>query len=545
MKDNSFNDAVILKILASSNEATAVYTSRSLQIGFINNSMMKLWNKRKNLTGFYLRDVAPEFNIFIPLLEQVWDTGIPYVAINRIAEINIGGKLVPMPFDFEYKPILDSDGRTYAIINTASNVSEREQTRFILQQKEKNAQLENDEFLDGYRKLMKTNEELNVVNLEYQNLSKTLLSSMEELAIIKDEADMANLSLQMLNDDLQESKEDLSRALEAANLGNFDADMNTGVILCSDRCNENFGRAKGSSTTISELVQSILPGYREKVSNAIHASFKNNKPYDIEYQVKWPDGSIHWVQVNALPRYDEQGIPSKMVGFTQLVTDKKNYQLRKDEFLSVASHELKTPISVLSANLQLLDRAKHKIENRMVINLIESCNTSISKVTTMLEELLDVGRYAEGNPELNKKRFDLLEVVEESCLHLIPELRKKIRIKGQNLNLLADRIRIEQVIVNFINNACKYAPDSEFITVEIFREKNSVKLALSDQGPGIPESQIPFVFNRYWQSDSFKNNGSGLGLYISAEIIRKHQGEIGVESQVGVGTTFWFRLPLE
>lgn len=535
----------MLNILAYSNQATAVYTSRTLQIGFINNSMMRLWNKCENLTGLCLKDANPEFNEFIPLLEQIWDTGIPYVGIKNIAQVGALGRVVPIPYDFEYKPILDAAGRTYAIINTATNVTEREQIGIILQQKLKEVQLANDESLEGYRKLIKTNEELNFVNLESKNLSKTMRCSMDELARIKDEADMANQRLQLLNDDLRESKEDLNRALEAANLGNFDADMKTGIILCSDRCNENFGRARGSSSTISQLLESIIPEFREKVTQAINASFTNNKPYDVEYQVRWPDGAIHWVQVSALPRYDEQGIPLRMVGFTQLVTDKKNYQLRKDEFLSVASHELKTPISVLSANLQLLDRAKHKIENAVVISLIESCNRSISKVTKMLEELLDVGRYVEGNFELSKIRFNLMELVEESCLNLIPELRKKIRIKGQNPNLVADRTRIEQVIVNFINNACKYAPGSALITVEIFEEDDTVKLALSDQGPGIPESQIPHVFDRYWQSDSFKNSGSGLGLYISEEIIKKHRGEIGVESKVGAGSTFWFRVPLE
>jgi signal transduction histidine kinase len=126
--------------------------------------------------------------------------------------------------------------------------------------------------------------------------------------------------------------------------------------------------------------------------------------------------------------------------------------------------------------------------------------------------------------------------------------KHSIHIQGdKELEIYADEHRIDQVIVNLVNNAVKYAPDSKDIFITIEKEQDQVKIAVRDDGPGISEDKIPHLFDRYYRvhSTGYQGSGLGLGLYICAEIIKRHGGEIGVESELGKGSTFWFTLPLQ
>jgi hypothetical protein len=114
------------------------------------------------------------------------------------------------------------------------------------------------------------------------------------------------------------------------------------------------------------------------------------------------------------------------------------------------------------------------------------------------------------------------------------------------LQIYADELRIDQLVVNFVNNAVKYAPNSKDICLNVERVGNMARISVKDTGPGIETDKIPYLFGRYYRADysGSQYSGLGLGLYISAEIIKKHGGEIGVDSELGKGSTFWFTLPL-
>ncbi|WP_442591270.1 ATP-binding protein [Pedobacter sp. AW31-3R] len=508
--------------------------------------MLKLWNKTIGITGKKLSEIAPEFNNFIPILEEVWDTGKLYLAKETFADIEMDGNLIPIKFDFAYQPILDEQGNTYAIINTTSDVTERVRLSEKLKEKEVVEIDMNSRLLEAIEELNLSNEQLATLNEEYLSTNQELTATLEQVALGNRNFDNANYKLIELNNELEVNRKQLNNALQAAELGSYNLDLSTMLMECSDQCKINFGVPVENRFDFKDLIDAIMPEYRDVVNEKVSASIAGNLPYNVEYQVKRPDGSIHWIQANGTPQYDIMGKPLKMVGVTQLITEKKNYQSRKDEFLSVASHELKTPITVLKANLQLLDRLKSKIQDESAIKMIDSCNRSMDKINSMLSELLDIGKYSDGKIDLQFSAFDINDLLSSCIEHLDADDYKKIQIKSVGAQVIADQNRIEQVLVNFVNNAIKYAPSTAYIILSSELIVNAIRVSVRDFGAGIPSVNIPMLFDRYWQGDKkqISSNGLGLGLYICAEIIKKHGGQIGVDSEIGKGSTFWFELPL-
>ena len=183
----------------------------------------------------------------------------------------------------------------------------------------------------------------------------------------------------------------------------------------------------------------------------------------------------------------------------------------------------------------------------MLPNLIGQANKSLTKVSVLIQNLLNASKVNEGHLHLNNKQFILSEITKDCCLHVITEGIHTIRTDGETeIEVFADEVRIEQIVVNFVNNAIKYAPEWKEILIKIEKVNDMAKVSIIDQGPGISPEKLPHLFERYYRVDSSGSqySGLGLGLYICSEIIKKHNGQIGVNSELGKGSTFWFTLPL-
>jgi len=171
----------------------------------------------------------------------------------------------------------------------------------------------------------------------------------------------------------------------------------------------------------------------------------------------------------------------------------------------------------------------------------------VDKLTELIGDLLDVTKIHSGKLALRKTNFMLDDLVKESVTETQENgaAGHSINITGeQGVEVYADRNRIEQVLLNLLSNAIKYSPDADKVTIHVSRRDQSVKIAVTDFGIGIPKSQIPFLFDRFYRVDeqSKRYAGLGLGLYISSEIIKRHNGHIFVESEKGKGSTFWFEI---
>jgi two-component system CheB/CheR fusion protein len=223
--------------------------------------------------------------------------------------------------------------------------------------------------------------------------------------------------------------------------------------------------------------------------------------------------------------------------------------MKKDEFLGIASHELKTPITSMKASLQILNNLlDDDFEPVKVKSFVVMANRQVIKLNSIVDELLDVTRIESGKMALNYTTFSFLESVRDCMEEIKPSAKDKQIVLAPCPNLLVsgDRLRLEQVVINLLTNAVKYSPAGETIDVHITNQLNAVRLTVIDHGIGIPLSRQQLIFEKFSRAHdaSQKYAGLGLGLYISMQIVRQHGGKIGVNSEEGKGAAFWFELPL-
>ena len=344
---------------------------------------------------------------------------------------------------------------------------------------------------------------------------------------------------------VEEMEERIRLAVEAAETGTFELDLVGRNMLTSSRFNTIFGFDQDVSWRT--IVNAIHPDdwvIREQA----HAKALINGKLIYEARVIYPDLSIHWVRVQGKVYYDKNGKALKILGTLLDITNFKRLEQQKDDFISIASHELKTPITTLKASLQLLEKLKDEPASPLFPKLINQSVKSMQKVSSLVDDLLNVSRSKDVELQLNKTTFNISELLEKCCSDIRLTAKYKLTIQGDyQLNVCADEHAIDQVIINLVNNAVKYAPESLEIFLIIEQLENTVRISVKDTGPGIAADKIPHLFERYYQAKpgGFNKSGLGLGLYICSEIIKKHNGKIGVNSVIGEGSTFWFTLPLE
>ncbi|RYY50714.1 MAG: HAMP domain-containing histidine kinase [Chitinophagaceae bacterium] len=226
----------------------------------------------------------------------------------------------------------------------------------------------------------------------------------------------------------------------------------------------------------------------------------------------------------------------------------KRVMEKKDEFISIASHELKTPVTSIKGYVQLLRYNFETDGNTVAADMLGKVDAQINKLTSLIGDLLDVKKIENGQLQYKESFFDFNELVIETAEetqrvihnhHILLEL-------VHTRNVYGDRNKIGQVITNFIDNAAKYSPAGSNIVVSSQINTTGITLSVQDFGIGIPLDQQAKVFERFFRVNGEKENtyaGLGLGLYISSEIIKRHKGKLTVKSVPGDGSVFSFELP--
>lgn len=263
----------------------------------------------------------------------------------------------------------------------------------------------------------------------------------------------------------------------------------------------------------------------------------------LDYITKPVDPDILMLKVKTFLRLYEQ---TRMLNETQKAL-REELEF-KDEFISIASHELKTPLTSIKAYLQLLQRSLETSGDKTIQNYLQRTQMQIEKLHHLITDLLDISKIESGKLKFNKKNFSFAPLL-QNVIETIQQTHEgyTIRIKGDtDVDVHGDHERLEQVLINYLTNAIKYSPDCK--EIEIVTEQlngQELKVNVKDYGIGISKEQQANIFQKFYRAEDTANRfqGLGIGLYICAEIIKRHNGSYGVTSEPGKGSVFYFSVP--
>ena len=298
----------------------------------------------------------------------------------------------------------------------------------------------------------------------------------------------------------------------------------------------------------------------------IRAALKKNEPVRTVIVNYSKSGRKYWLDINIIPLKDRNGEVTHFAAIERDLTvikkaeeeiKKKNTQLAelnetKNKFLGIASHDLRNPLYTIQSFSQIIQEGTVGDVNAEQKDMLGKIYNASSFMKALLENLLDISKIESGKIELDKQIQDFnLTVRQQVELHQLLAKKKNITLH-MSLNdippLSFDQGAIIQVLGNFIGNAIKFSPPDTEIFIATEKTENGIRLSVRDEGPGLSEEDQELLFKEF-QTLSAKPTGgeksTGLGLAIVKKLINLHQGEVGVETKLGGGSTFFFRLPTE
>jgi two-component system sensor histidine kinase VicK len=325
-------------------------------------------------------------------------------------------------------------------------------------------------------------------------------------------------------------------------------DLN-GIITSWNRSAERlFGYTQDEMIGLSIL--KLIPTDRLQEEPEIIAKIKaGQRVKHFETKRLTNQGNLIDVSLTISPVINPAG---KIVGISKIardITDKKLEEQRKNDFIAIVSHELKTPLTSMRSYVQLALRKARDRADAFTISVLDRADNQTRKMTTMIQDFLNLSRLEEGKMSLNCTDFSLAEVMKEivedavtlaPSHHISYEPSITAFIKG-------DREKICQVLTNLIGNAVKYSPERSTVTIKCKTEDDQVVFSISDEGYGIGPADQLRLFERFYRVRDDRQHhvaGFGIGLYLVAEILKLHGSEIEVQSELNQGSTFSFSLPI-
>lgn len=410
-----------------------------------------------------------------------------------------------------------------------------------------------EEFEAANEELHSANEESLSSNEELQSLNEELETSKEEIQASNEELLVLNVELQQRNTQMQEARDYAEAIVETIRepLLVLDADLRV------QRANPAFYQhfqvepAATERRRIFELGdgQWNIPALRTLLEELLPT---NHALVDYEVEHTFPSIGHRVMLLNAQHIDSSQLILLALEDITerkQAANEKQQMLLQREEFIAIASHELKTPVTSLKGYTQMLHSRFSKAGDERSAALLTKMNTQLDKLIHLIEELLDVTKIEAGQLSWHNERFDLDALVREIAEDMGHTTeRHQIRIEGAlSAPVSGDRERTGQVLTNLLSNAMKYSPQADAIRVSCASDTDTVIVSVQDFGIGIASEKLAHVFERFFRVSDPEHEtfpGLGLGLFISAQIVKRQGGRMWVESQPGVGSTFSFTVPL-
>ena len=299
----------------------------------------------------------------------------------------------------------------------------------------------------------------------------------------------------------------------------------------------------------SQVWNSVIhPDDAQKTKEAYLASIQSGDMLQIENRYRRLDGTYRWHLSRSTPLRNEAGEIEFWVGTATDIDDQRKAIEKKDEFISIASHELKTPLTSLKAYLQIISNFNQEPIPARVRNFISKADNSMNKLHLLVNDLLDFSKIQAGKLDFIQAPVNVKELVSacaENARYMFPEHQIIFEAEFDYM-VHGNMERLEQVIMNLINNAVKYSPGQKDIVLKTHVEGQKVVISVKDFGIGLSENQQLRIFERFYRVEdtTFMASGLGMGLYISMEIVKAHLGTMGVNSSLNKGSTFYFTLDL-
>lgn len=473
------------EMIHSSNSLIAILRGPDMIIEIANDAIKKVWGKGTDVEGTSLFDLLPEIvDQGMPeIFRNVYETGEVFVAHESPIMHTKDGKMILGYFDFIYQAQRDSNGNIEGVSVIATEVT----NQAILNKKIKKNEKE-------FREL---------VNFMPHKIS---LTDGEGNPIFYNESWL-------------------------------------------DYVGKTFSDFKEQSYT-----DIIHPDDRERIKKEVEKSLSNGADLDVEVRLQDKKGNYQWHISKATPVRDEDGIINSWITSSTEIQKLKEEEQKKEDFLKLVSHELKTPVTSIKGYVQLLlSMLKNNGESGKALPVkpyLNRIETQVERLIRLISEMLDLSRIEQNELELKTEKFNLNKHVEEIVEDLTYS-NKNIKIELEHkydCDVYADKGRIGQVIINFVTNALKYSPDSNRVNIKIYDHDNDqVAVSVKDFGIGISEKEQHQIFKRFYRVAGNKDDtysGFGIGLYLSNEIIERHNGKIFVKSELGQGSEFTFTIPL-
>jgi two-component system CheB/CheR fusion protein len=292
----------------------------------------------------------------------------------------------------------------------------------------------------------------------------------------------------------------------------------------------------------------LHPDDVEPTMERFNAALTSGTIFEMENRYRRADGVYRWHLNRGIPLKNQDGEVLFWVGTATDIEQQKQEMDKKDEFIGIASHELKTPLTSLKGYLQIMGMYKKEEIPPAIKQYITKANNAINKLHHLINDLLDVSKIQAGRLDYQMAAVNLADMINagvENAAQIYPEYTIEHEIEPV-LMVHGNPERLEQILMNLVSNAVKYSKDDNRIIVKAQALDGHVRVSVTDFGIGLSHEQRDKIFERFYRVEdkTFSTSGLGMGLYISAEIIKNHHGTIHVESQFGKGSTFYFELPL-
>ena len=449
---------------------------------------LKVVGKTKDILGKSVQEVFPELKGqgILELLDNIYKTAEPFVGNELLIQLDTNNDGVPedVYFNFVYQPTRDGSGNVDGILVHAVDVTSQVVAR----------------------------------------------RKAEQLALqVEQQARTFDVTLKALKDFVYTF--DVS--------GNFTYANSSLLELLDIALDEIIGKNFHD-----------LP-YPEDLATLLQAQIGHvvatGKPVTDETSYTSPTGVRGYYEYIFTPIFDGNKKVVLVAGSTRDITERKQLERQKDDFMGIVSHELKTPVTSIKAFTQVLQRRFANAGDERSAVLLGKMDAQINKLTSLIGDLLDATKIEAGKLQFNDALFSFDELVDEVVEEVQRTTTKHTieKVGGTEKMVYGDKDRLGQVIVNLLTNAIKYSPSSDRVIVKSSTENEHVTLCVQDFGVGIPKEKQQQIFERFYRVDGNETiAGIGLGLYISAEIIKRQNGTIWVESTLGEGSTFCFRVPV-